>query len=64
MNFFSFPRSPLFMAVVLAFSTQVTQATAADKELGVVFVSSKRSVGAKPVLRDEIVTTESLDIRN
>lgn len=51
------------MAVVLAFSTQVTQATAADKELGVVFVSSKRFVGAKPVLRDEIVTTESLDRR-
>lgn len=50
---------PLAAALVIAFSMPAQ----ADKQLGEVTVSSGRSVGAKPVLRDEIVATESLGAR-
>ncbi len=39
-------------------------ACAADRQLSEVTVSSARSVGAKPVLRDEIIATESLGVRD
>ncbi len=51
--------TPLAAALALAF----TGTAYADKQLGEVTVSSGRSVGAKPVLRDEIVATESFGAR-
>ena len=50
---------PLAAALALAFALPAL----ADKQLGDVTVSSGRSVGAKPVLRDEIVATESIGAR-
>jgi outer membrane receptor for ferrienterochelin and colicins len=50
---------PLAAALALAFALPAL----ADKQLGEVTVSSGRSVGAKPVLRDEIVATESIGAR-
>lgn len=41
-----------------------SNAQAADKELAEVTVSSGRGVGAKPVLRDEIIATESFSARD
>ncbi|MDP3537238.1 MAG: TonB-dependent receptor [Azonexus sp.] len=51
--------TPLVAALSLAFSG----AAIADKQLGEVTVSSGRAVGSKPVLRDEIIATESLGAR-
>lgn len=51
--------TPLVAALALAFAGPA----AADKQLGEVTVSSGKAVGAKPVLRDEIVATESLGAR-
>lgn len=51
--------SPLLAAMLLAFSTPAL----ADKELGEITVTGGKTVGAKPVLRDEIVATESLGAR-
>ncbi len=50
---------PLATILFVAFSGSAL----ADKQLGDVTVSSGRSVGAKPVLRDEIVATESIGAR-
>ncbi len=50
---------PLAAALALAFALPAL----ADKQPGEVTVSSGRSVGAKPVLRDEIVATESIGAR-
>jgi outer membrane receptor for ferrienterochelin and colicins len=50
---------PLSLAVLLAFAGPAL----ADKELGEITVSSGKSVGAKPVLRDEIIATESIGAR-
>lgn len=50
---------PLAAALAVAFAVPAM----ADKQLGDVTVSSGRSVGAKPVLRDEIVATESIGAR-
>nr|MBL8410047.1 TonB-dependent receptor plug domain-containing protein [Dechloromonas sp.] len=50
---------PLATILLVAFSGSAL----ADKQLGDVTVSSGRSVGAKPVLRDEIVATESIGAR-
>lgn len=50
---------PLAAALALVFALPAL----ADKQLGEVTVSSGRSVGAKPVLRDEIVATESIGAR-
>ncbi|MBS1142358.1 MAG: TonB-dependent receptor [Proteobacteria bacterium] len=50
---------PLAAALALAFALPAM----ADKQLGDVTVSSGKSVGAKPVLRDEIIATESLGAR-
>ena len=52
-------RTPIFAALLLAFSAP----TWADKQLGEVTVSSGKSAGAKPVLRDEIIATESIGSR-
>lgn len=50
---------PLIAALGLACAGPVL----ADKELGEITVSSGKSVGSKPVLRDEIIATESLGAR-
>lgn len=50
---------PLIAALGLACAGPVL----ADKELGEITVSSGKSIGAKPVLRDEIIATESLGAR-
>ena len=49
----------LVAALALAFSGLAM----ADKQLGEVTVSSSKSLGAKPVLRDDIVATESFSAR-
>lgn len=51
--------TPLAAALSLAFSG----AAIADKQLGEVTVSGGKTTGAKPVLRDEIIATESLGAR-
>lgn len=51
--------TPLVAALSLAFSGTAI----ADKQLGEVTVSSGKTTGAKPVLRDEIIATESLGAR-
>ena len=56
---FHFRLTPLAAALLLTWSS----AYGADKELGEIVVSSSKSVGAKPVLRDEIVATESISAR-
>lgn len=50
---------PMVMALTLAFALPA----AAEQQLGEVKVTSGKSVGARPVLRDEIVATESLGSR-
>jgi outer membrane receptor for ferrienterochelin and colicins len=55
----NFDPKPLSLAVLLAFAGPAL----ADKQLGEITVSSGKSVGAKPVLRDEIIATESLGAR-
>lgn len=50
---------PLALAILLAVATPAL----ADKQLGDVTVRSARSSGAKPVLRDEIIATESIGAR-
>ncbi len=55
----SFDPKPISLAVLLAFAGPAL----ADKQLGEVTVSSGKSVGAKPVLRDEIIATESFGAR-
>jgi outer membrane receptor for ferrienterochelin and colicins len=52
--------TPLAAALALAFTTQVH----ADKTLTEVTVSSGKGLGAKPVLRDEIIATESFSARD
>lgn len=54
-----FDPKPLSLAVLLAFAGPAL----ADKQLGEITVSSGKSVGARPVLRDEIIATESLGAR-
>lgn len=54
--------TPIFAALALLFGVSQA-AVSAEKELGEVAVSSARSVGAKPVLRDEIIATESMSSR-
>ena len=51
--------TPLAAAILLAFSMPAI----ADKQLGEITVTSGKAVGARPVLRDEIVATESLGAR-
>lgn len=55
----NFDPKPLSLAVLLAFAGPAL----ADKELGEITVSSGKSIGAKPVLRDEIIATESIGAR-
>lgn len=55
----NFDPKPLSLAVLLAFAGPAL----ADKELGEVTVRSGKSIGAKPVLRDEIIATESIGAR-
>ena len=55
----NFDPKTLTLAVLLAFAGPAL----ADKQLGEITVSSGKSVGAKPVLRDEIIATESLGAR-
>ena len=50
---------PLAAALAVAFAMPAL----ADKQLGDITVSTAKSVGAKPVLRDEIVATESIGAR-
>ncbi|WP_306606719.1 TonB-dependent siderophore receptor [Azonexus sp.] len=50
---------PLALAILLAFAGPAL----ADKQLGEITVNSGKSIGAKPVLRDEIIATESLGAR-
>lgn len=52
-------RKPLSLAILLAFAGPVM----ADKQLGEITVRSGKEVGAKPVLRDEIIATESIGTR-
>ena len=52
--------TPLVAALLLAFASSAY----ADRQLGDVTVSSSKSVGSKPQLRDEIVATESLGARD
>ncbi len=59
----SFLHSPLLASLIVAFSAASIASFAAEKELDVVSVSSGRAVGARPVLRDEIIATESLSNR-
>ncbi|NHC05886.1 TonB-dependent receptor plug domain-containing protein [Azonexus fungiphilus] len=54
-----FDPKPLSLAVLLAFAGPAL----ADKQLGEITVNSGKSVGARPVLRDEIIATESLGAR-
>lgn len=54
-----FDPKPLSLAVLLAFAGPAI----ADKQLSEITVSSGKTVGAKPVLRDEIIATESLGAR-
>jgi len=51
--------TPLVAAMALAFANTAF----ADKELGEVTVTSGKPVGAKPILRDEIIATESIGAR-
>ncbi|MER2538918.1 MAG: TonB-dependent receptor [Azonexus sp.] len=55
----TFNVTPVLAALLLAFSGSAL----ADKELGDITVSSGKVVGAKPVLRDEIIATESIGAR-
>ena len=55
----TFNVTPVLAALLLAFSGSAL----ADKELGEITVSSGKAVGAKPVLRDEIIATESIGAR-
>ena len=52
--------TPMLTALLLAF----TGSALADKELGQITVSSSKAVGAKPVLREEIIATESFSARD
>jgi len=54
-----FDPKPLSLAIMLAFAGPAL----ADKQLSEITVSSGKTVGAKPVLRDEIIATESLGAR-
>ena len=51
--------APVLATLLLAFSGS----TLADKQLGEITVSGGKAVGAKPVLRDEIIATESIGAR-
>ena len=55
-----FITKPMLAALLLAF----TGSALADKELGEITVSGGKAVGAKPVLRDEIIATESIGARD
>ncbi len=55
-----YPLTPIAAALFLVWSN----AQAADKELAEVTVSNARSIGSKPVLRDEVIATESFSARD
>lgn len=57
------PRARL-TPIALALALSWPNAHAADRELSEVTVGSGRSVGSKPMLRDEIITTESFSARD
>jgi len=57
---FRHPLTPIAAALFLLWSN----AQAADKELAEVTVSNARGVGSKPVLRDEVIATESFSARD
>jgi outer membrane receptor for ferrienterochelin and colicins len=52
--------TPMLAALLLAF----TGSALADKELGQITVTSNKTVGTKPVLREEIIATESFSARD
>lgn len=54
--------TPIVATLALVFGMS-PPALSAEKELGEVAVSSARAVGAKPVLREEIIATESMSSR-
>ena len=54
-----FALSPLTLAILVTLSGPAL----ADKQLSEITVSSGKTVGTRPVLRDEIIATESLGAR-